>query len=271
MWSRVPPRLRRPLLVAAALLGLVLVAAVWRSGGGDRSAAPPTGPTATPVAGAFGDCQQCHGNLDRQFRTGVAADGLRFSHAIHFTKAIGDCAQCHPADTHQQDATLTPTMDRCYQCHGTGKQAVASGRCTTCHTGGSLPEPDSHAVAGWADGAHAALARADRSSCLTCHEEKSFCGTCHGPDGAKPASHAIAGWATGAHRQLATQDRAACLTCHSEQGFCQPCHARNRPANHAIPGWAQGAHEEIAEHGRGTCLTCHATSFCQRCHAAHDD
>ncbi len=269
-----PPRGKTHLLVRVVVglalvgVGIVVGLLLWA---GDDDADRPTvvAPTVRADLGyAYQNCRQCHADFDKATTAKQATDVI-FSHVRHFGRAIGDCATCHLADTHRPDKTTRPTMDRCYQCHGTTRVSTASGRCLTCHPATFIRKPDTH-VTGWAGARHAAEAKVDRKQCLSCHVEKTFCANCH--SGTGPPSHQLVGWSTGSHRDAAEGNRAQCLSCHNQRTFCAACHARSRPASHRISGWANGGHEHQAEGNRAYCLTCHnQRTFCATCHAAKED
>jgi hypothetical protein len=214
---------------------------------------------------SFVNCSDCHQNLDRVFQQGEVPALPTFTHDMHFQNGVSDCAACHPANTHEPDKVNTPTMTACYWCHGEGKDALAPGKCETCHPPGFRSVPSSHLTPAWLKGQHGEEATADRYSCTTCHEQQSFCENCHGlamphPAGWKAQLHVTTYFETGMD---------TCASCHqttaTEQNprdFCDTCHHPKDPKDRQ---WVK-YHPEVVKDYAQPCFQCHAAQTCKTCH-----
>jgi hypothetical protein len=260
------------LVVPLVTLGLAItvVSLAWRSSRvqqNDPSAAA-TGPVPTEIGNAiFLACTDCHQDLDKVFKQGGVTN-LLYRHEKHFAEGVSECAVCHPANTHEPDTINTPSMSRCFICHGLGPDAIAPGICSTCHPSGMPKQPESHLSDTWASKDHPAEAKEDRFQCLTCHEQKT-CDSCHG----LPIPHPD-GWKEQAHAASYFDDPGVCTKCHPTRAAssgsaptgrttCDTCHHPSGPEDTL---WLRFHPQVVKSDGASTCFTCHATDTCATCH-----
>lgn len=271
---RAVPAGRRVVVLGVLLVGVVagVLAAgvVFGDADGDQRPAAVAQPTPSR---AFGNCRDCHADLDAVFAQPARA-GMRFRHAVHFEKASSQCSDCHVAQPHSPTGTVKPDHERCFACHGTGTATVARaggviapGTCVTCHVPGTIPKPATHASKTWVTGQHGqqALSASTKATCAGCHTEKS-CSSCHGVTMPHPA-----GFTGGGH--VATVNKvgaAVCQRCHGGSSSsrvgssCESCHHPMKPAGQSMRSF----HPDYIEHrSTAECARCHTVaSFCTRCH-----
>lgn len=164
--------MRRALLIAVGLLGLVL------SLGACRNLMPTTRylqPRTTSAAS-----------------TSTADARRKFNHNLH-GKALSSagltCIDCHqfPVKIESSDPELAkaisahaqyPGSTACHACHTDENTHMASApsACTTCHDNLLPLLPENH-EAGWLQ-AHRTVSRANPAQCENCHRQ-SFCIDCH--------------------------------------------------------------------------------------------
>jgi hypothetical protein len=261
------PKRRIPRLAAFGVpiiaLGIVLalVAVAWRSNQAVRVQESPTAlPSVQTAADSFVGCTDCHGDLDKVFKSG-AVTNLLFTHAKHFAKGVSDCSVCHASDTHVPDKINKPTMSRCFLCHGVSKDSIAPGACSTCHPAGAPTQPSTHEDPKWLPSAHSKAALLDRFECLTCHQE-SFCSSCHGLPLPHPSD-----WDS-THPAVYFKSPATCERCHpitepQSRDFCDTCHHPQGPDR--IP-WREYHPTAVKEGTATNCFECHSELTCSGCH-----
>lgn len=267
---RIPAWLMVAVPVFTVGLALVAVAFAWRSGGATdpEEGQDPTSPATVEVSSElFLGCTDCHGDLDRVFKTG--GSDLLYRHKKHFAIGVSECSACHPAKTHEADKINLPTMTRCFICHGLTKTAIAPGGCTTCHPEGSARQPESHLRSTWVAQDHQGEALDDRFQCLTCHTEQT-CAQCHGVELPHPR-----GWEQAPHVDAYFEDSALCERCHQviatappeanlpARSLCDSCHHPEGPKDTT---WLKYHFNVIYDRGATACFQCHATDTCATCH-----
>jgi len=117
-------------------------------------------------------CMPCHATIGA-----AKTPGHIFQHGSHMMLS---CDACHWAPPHSGGATVLPSMQSCFNCHGLkhGNTEIISGDCSMCHTAPrSQLVPKDH-VAGYAGKPHVADSNADTNRCLMCHTSES-CDACH--------------------------------------------------------------------------------------------
>ncbi|HTL51597.1 MAG TPA: cytochrome c3 family protein [Planctomycetota bacterium] len=219
---------------------------------------------------------------------------IKFSHAIHLTKAAATCDQCH-TDAKSADGIGMPSPAKCVLCHNPKDKEIAAkylkpfvieGKmptwtnataiskdvkfshkkhtdkkvdCKECHTGIETSAAVSLDL------------RVNMKQCMTCHEDRSVsnsCETCHTAirQTTPPVNHKI-NWQT-AHGPMSRfhNDEAQnqCSLCHTESS-CNACHQSTTPKTHN-EFWKQRGHGVSASIDREACQTCHKEDSCQRCH-----
>ena len=275
---RIPKWLARSIGVAAVIVVVILVSIAFRSSGPDaRPEAAEESPDLVQIAAEasadFISCTDCHGDPDRSLTNGSRADQLlTYTHKMHFSKGVSDCANCHPLPAHEPDKTNTPTMGRCFVCHGTTKAAIAPGTCETCHPANSPAVPTTHRTGKWMTD-HPEAALEDPFECATCHAVN-FCQSCHG---LKEIPHPE-GWVEQGHIQTFFETGfPVCQNCHvvpsspeqamtlSGPDFCDRCH--HDWGSQKAP-WIK-AHPKVVEEGEAkVCFECHNPSTCATCHVS---
>lgn len=250
-------------LVPVVTVGLALAAVViaWRSSGSNEPAdSPSPEPSIQVTSEAFLDCTNCHKDLDKVFEEGGMPQ-LLYTHEMHFEKGVSECAVCHPANTHEPDKINTPTMSRCFICHGLGKEAIAPGSCETCHPEGMREKPTSHLAADWLPAAHSEAALEDRFECLTCHEQAT-CDSCHGLE--MPHEDVFI---QDTHPLVYFEEPQTCGNCHPQpvdrRDDCDSCHHPEGPNDVA---WIDFHPNVVGEIGGRTCFECHSQQTCITCH-----
>jgi hypothetical protein len=261
------------LMVAVPLftvgLALVAVSFAWRSGSASEEDGTDPSPVPTQEVSSelFLACTDCHGDLDRVFKTG--GSDLLYRHEKHFAAGVSECSTCHPATTHEADKINKPTMTRCFICHGLTKNAIAPGTCATCHPPGSARQPESHLESTWVAKDHQDQALDDRFQCLTCHTEQT-CAQCHGLELPHPSR-----WEQAPHVETYFDDPALCERCHQviatapqtaelpARSLCDSCH---HPAGPEDETWLSYHFNVVYRKGATTCFQCHATDTCATCH-----
>lgn len=259
----------RSVSVGAALVALGVVLFVLFAGRSSRRAGPPARADRETVVlegtqGAFPACSDCHQDLDRRLRRGKV-ENLTYTHEEHFATGAADCAACHPNVTHGPDKLALPTMGRCFECHGLGESATASGECSTCHPPDMRQEPASHRASGWALHEHARHAVEEKSECLTCHNTEEFCTSCHGvemphQEDWKQTPHVAAFFDEGA---------SVCENCHMRgpdiPDSCDSCH---HPEGSEAVAWPKYHPKVVKRQGGDQCMECHAPVTCASCHVS---
>lgn len=250
-------------LVPVVTVGLALAAVViaWRSSGSNEPADTPSPePSIQVTSEAFLDCTNCHKDLDKVFEEGGMPQ-LLYTHEMHFDKGVSECAVCHPANTHEPDKINTPTMSRCFICHGLGKEAIAPGTCETCHPEGMREKPTSHLADDWLPTAHSEAALEDRFECLTCHEQAT-CDSCHGLE--MPHEDVFI---RDTHPLVYFEEPQTCANCHAQpvdrRDDCDSCHHPEGPDDVA---WIEFHPNVVGEIGGRTCFGCHSQQTCITCH-----
>jgi hypothetical protein len=250
-------------LVPVVTVGLALVAVViaWRSSGSNEPVdSPSSEPSIQVTSEAFLGCTNCHKDLDKAFKEGLVPQ-LLYTHKMHFGKGVSECAVCHPANTHEPDRINTPTMSRCFICHGLGEEAIAPGSCDTCHPPGMRQKPSTHLVEDWLPQAHAEAALEDRFQCLTCHEQAT-CDSCHGLE--MPHEDFFI---EDTHPLVYFEEPQVCENCHAQpvdrRDSCDTCHHPEGPQDVA---WIEFHPTVVREVGGQTCFECHSDQTCAACH-----
>ncbi|NOY56875.1 MAG: hypothetical protein GXP34_12955 [Actinobacteria bacterium] len=222
-----------------------------------------TSPPAAADLPAFKECSQCHENLDKSLTAGDVAPLPTFTHKAHFAVSNANCSQCHDPADHG----VTPSMDRCFACHGQTPAAFAPGRCTLCHSLSFIPSPRSHADR-WAT-EHGVGLQANAESCTLCHDTTQFCTACHGVEIPHPAD-----WATSTH-PLAFFEAGpeTCAKCHQLEASrsrddCDACH---HPQGGADVSWKATHPSVVQTSANNTCFSCHQPATCVRCHTTGEE
>lgn len=186
-------------------------------------------------------CTQCHDVESRQINT---TDGLIFDHKTHSDLKIR-CTFCHNRTAHpEKDLTLVlvqpktgekavphpdyMSMDACFRCHSLDNGAVASGKCSFCHSDTSNLVPASHSASDYLY-SHGRLFIAEEKKVEDAEKET-------GQKAPTPASvrqdlnNLAAGKSTGGAGSddfqwpVAPIDTVnSCYTCHTKS-FCENCH-----------------------------------------------
>jgi hypothetical protein len=172
----------------------------------------------SPKEGPFVICQDCHPYLDVPGKV-PATLMSNFSHVNHLERQA-TCDSCHETPVHAASGTRTPTMARCFTCHGDEPQAQASGECDYCHPPDFPIMPASHTQQ-FFQGGHARLVEQSGSEdCLFCHEgtEETFCRACHGIDLPHPDDWVRAqSGEPGGHVAAAYEQGESCARCHDNR------------------------------------------------------
>jgi hypothetical protein len=235
-----------------------------------------------------GSCLPCHFRIAEGKQTGIV-----FNHATHLSF---QCVACHPGNPHLSKGSPAPPMQLCYNCHGVqhGPQgALASSKCSDCHTASYNLTPASH-TKGFAGAPHAQLAKAGGvNDCMMCHQAKKDCDACHiakkvkvGPMPAKyqpiyrvkPQTPQVLVYPQGA------TSMGQCVQCHPDIDQFLPGkvifqHAvhlrRNYPCEACHPKFGHQG-ETIPRPDMQSCFRCHglshvgagevATTKCDKCH-----
>jgi len=188
-------------------------------------------------------CTQCHDMKTRQINT---SDGLIFDHAVHSNLKIR-CTFCHNRVGHNETGMalkgLQPktgekayyhadymTMDGCFRCHSQDPNAVASGKCSTCHSNTTNLVPASHKAANFMNN-HGTMYVKEMMSVSQAEKET-------GQKSPTPASvtQDLANLAAGKSTGPASSDDFkwpvapittvnTCFTCHTKS-YCESCHAQ---------------------------------------------
>ncbi len=241
------------IVVATAAVGLSL-----RSNGKAADAdltrfLPPS--TTAPDNSAFGNCRDCHLNLDPQDRTEV--DSLIFTHLTHDERGgVVGCRSCHTRPPHQDGGTRRPSMSTCLRCHR--DTPAASMPCSACHPLSTLPAPLSHSDSDWSN--RHGVGGVNAELCDQCHSEQQFCTACHGLEMPHPAE-----WPEAPHAVAYFDlEEATCRKCHQWPGppadQCGSCHHLQTDS------WTDSHRIVVIEQGGATCFACHAPATCVRCH-----
>jgi hypothetical protein len=208
-------------------------------------------------------CLECHDNFDRGLQEGSLLVSS-FNHAFH-REASGNvgCANCHVLNPHDEEATIRPTMDDCFECHGAAAEAPLP--CLVCHTSLLISPPPSHFASDWG-AVHGVSAAASDSICVTCHSQEQFCISCHGVRLPHEED-----WIPGEHARTALEiGVASCDRCHergphlTERDLCDTCHHPQLPE---IGRWLDAHFEIVKAEGAGTCFECHDANTCSTCHS----
>ena len=205
-------------------------------------------------------CEQCHDPS----RKGTYRFGLIIDHAEH-AKRNKSCVSCHLWTAHPvADPNRAPSllMARCFNCHGLGKEAKASGECDACHRKGVDLKPASHKQGDWQT-RHSKAATIDRQQCAMCHRPQ-FCTDCHGVEMPHPAD-----WAKGktGHSAVAQRNRAVCAKCHEgKASLCTMCH--HTGFDQKKGPWVSQHFLMVRQVGAAYCFACHNPVFCATCHVA---
>jgi hypothetical protein len=168
-------------LLAAALCAVVAVGILAPQSASAAASGVPAGAidlNAPVQSGA--QCAPCHARIAEAIRP-----GLIFTHGSHL---LISCDGCHWGPSHRGGATVRPTMESCFNCHGVyhGKQPVARADCPACHTKSFNLRPITHSK-DWKGKPHADRSILGSNSCLMCHDAKTYCDACHIKEGLKVA------------------------------------------------------------------------------------
>ena len=269
---RIGSRTARGHLALLAALALALTAC--ESGFDAPRRTPAASPFVVEGMGAFGDCGDCHLDMDEVFREGDMRF-LTFTHEMHLETASGvsDCSSCHPPDTHDSDRVNRPTMESCFTCHLANDPNscvlchiaphLDRGRCTICHTLKSWASRFDHSpelVAAHAklpcDKCHTQATDAAMgypAGCIDCHEpphplkigalDLTRCAECHTTTGWRPTTF--------------VHPASDCIDCHGDhhndpqRSECQLCHSQTTWAGAKHTPTLMGAHQQVP------CTRCH--------------
>ncbi|QQR89819.1 MAG: hypothetical protein IPJ88_16850 [Myxococcales bacterium] len=62
-------------------------------------------------------CLGCHSDDDRQMRTTMGKEHIRFRHDTHLKRMPGNCVRCHTGIADEEDSSLVAPMAVCLSCH----------------------------------------------------------------------------------------------------------------------------------------------------------
>jgi hypothetical protein len=184
--ARLIREIKRTGLLAAALCAVVVSWALLPSVAFAAASGVPAGAldiNATPTSGT--QCAPCHARIAEAIKP-----GLIFTHGSHL---LISCDGCHWGPAHRGGATVGPTMESCFNCHGVahGAKPIARGDCAACHTKSFNLRPVWHSK-DWKAKPHAERAAFGSNTCLMCHDAKTYCDACHIKEGLKlPATQPV--------------------------------------------------------------------------------
>lgn len=219
-------------------------------------------------------CTQCH---SPETRPVTASHGIVINHEAHTKRNIG-CTWCHNRVGHVEDFELTlpankkhedfMKMEACYRCHGLEKDAIAPGKCETCHTPDFPLKPESHMKPGFFPAGHGKLGEEDAKQLEEGKAELKKLEADKKSEGAKEEGEAEAVPVKN------LKEISSCGTCHDKQAFCVPCHGMDlpHPEDFVKPKQKDDpkGHPAIAKTAAGKkCEQCHhesGTKFCDGCH-----
>jgi len=268
--------------LCAVVVTLIAPPVAARAAGGTPT--PPVDVNAPVTSGT--QCAPCHARIAEAVRPGII-----FTHGSHL---LVSCDGCHWGPPHRGGATVGPTMESCFNCHGVyhGDKPVARSDCAACHTKSFKLRPSWH-TADWKLKPHATRAKAGANVCLMCHDAKAFCDACHVEQGLKlPPTQAV--YRPILRREPATTPLMVYPDGQTSMAQCVKCHP---DLDRFLPGrviFEHGQHLEMAfrceschkSFGHGpdqtyrpdmpTCYACHglahasralvATQECSACH-----
>ena len=217
---------------------------------------------------------------------------IRFSHAVHGTKADLTCDKCH-VDAKNADTVGMPAPQKCVLCHNNKEAYDAKLKpflvekkvkwtqatqqigdikfahnahlaknvsCVACHQDIESSEAISPDL------------KMSMNQCMTCHQQRSVsnaCITCHKEQtpAMAPVTHKI-NWQQG-HGKVAhsgsMDGKNQCSVCHTASS-CTSCHETTQPKTHT-EYWKIKGHAISASIDRETCNTCHKPDSCNTCHS----